>query len=199
MEPSLYRDVVSFILAEHKFRVDEQLDPSGLFIGSEDEVALWLGKMFEPYEWVMQLSTELVGDEDGYREDGQPFRVQGKCAVLVHSRVISRPSIPAVRALADRLRERGISRLLVFVNHHQWGYDTTPYNCFPEYRQAVQDTGVDCMPQHLEDLGRNILGSSNVYNMFKYKIDWWGISHLGRQHGQLFILGHDGSIEKLES
>ena len=197
MEPSLYRAVVESILAEHRFRTDETLDPSELFVGSGDEASLRLGKMFEPYEWVMQLTTRLACDEDGYREDGQPFRVQGPCAVLVHSLVASRPSIPAIREFTEYLAGRGIGRLLVFVNHHQRGYSETPYNCFPEYSQAIRNLGLACVPQHLEDLGRNILNSINIYSKFKDKIEWWGVSYLKRKHGKSFVLNHDGTRTEL--
>jgi hypothetical protein len=35
-----------------------------------------------------------------------------------------------------------------------------------------RDTGVHCVPQHLEDLGKNILLATNVYLEFREDICW---------------------------
>jgi len=48
------------------------------------------------------------------------------------------------------------------------------YNCFPEYSNATGGAKVFCFPQHLEDLGRNILLATNIYLKYMERIPWLG-------------------------
>jgi hypothetical protein len=46
------------------------------------------------------------------------------------------------------------------------------YNCFPEYAGVFKDLGIHCVPQHLEDLGKNISLATNVYMTFREGKSW---------------------------
>jgi hypothetical protein len=178
MEPALYADVVGDLLAAHDYRVKSSIDPYPLYPGSDaagDVLTLTSGVMYDPYEFIPYMTRELLPDEEGFREEGQVFKVHGRCAVLIHSNVVSRPDADRIRVLAEALEKEGIKNLLVFVNHFMLGQpiaDERGYNCFPEYSQGTAGTDVFCIPQHLEDIGRNILLATTVYTKHMERIPW---------------------------
>jgi hypothetical protein len=81
-----------------------------------------------------------------------------------------------LRKLGETLAAQGIKNVLVFVNHYMTSIgaidNIDAYNSFPEYTQAFRDAGVHCVPQHLEDVGKNILLATNVYLEFREDICW---------------------------
>lgn len=200
MEPALFSDVVRAILAEHKYRESETMDMTQVFLGTGDEAKLSLGRLFDPYEWHLHFGADFISDENGYCEDAKPFRIQGTCGVVIHSNVVSRPDLSALNSmLFARLKHKEIKNLLVFVNHYAYQsfVEDEPYNCFPEFSQAARRNGLFCVPQHLEELGRTILSTTNVYLKFRDKIEWVGLSHAIKKHGKLYVLNNDGTRTEL--
>lgn len=179
MEPELFEDIVGDLLTAHRYRLYGTGDaykifPGGLAAG--DVVSLSIGKLFDPYQYEPYWTRELSPDADGYREDGQTHKIQGNCAVIIHSSVKTRPDVTMLGILAQALEAAGIKHLLVFVNH----YTSTlaevegvePYHCSPTYSAGVRGTGVSSVPQHLEDIGKTLSLATNVYLNFRERIPW---------------------------
>lgn len=179
MEPRLFEDTVGELLTAHRYRLygtgdAYQIYPGGLAAG--DVVSISIGKLFDPYQYEPYWTRELLPDADGYREDGQTHKIQGDCAVIIHSSVKTHPDVAMLRSLAQGLEARGIKNLLVFVNHYTSSLALVegvgPYNCFPQYSEGVRGTRVSCVPQHLEDIGKTISLATNVYVNFRERIPW---------------------------
>lgn len=132
--------------------------------------------MYDPYEVVLYLTSELIPDEDGFRAEGQSFKVQGQTAVLIHSSVKSRPDVRMLTELREVLEEQGIKHFMVFVNHFMMFNEgltgVEPYNGRPEFVEAFSKGRVSLVVQHLEDLGRQILLATNVYMGYRERIPW---------------------------
>ena len=121
MDPSLFDDVVGELLIAHRYRIKGYGDTDKIYpeaSSAGDKVSLSIGKLYDPYQFDLYLTREIGTDEDGYREDGQTFKVQGPSAVIIHSLVRSRPSRDALEALAKDLAGMGIKNLIVFINHY---------------------------------------------------------------------------------
>lgn len=178
MEPATFAHVVETLLAAHRYRPGDAIDATPLYpdaSASGDIISGSYGVLYDPYEWSPQLFNELVVDEDGLYKEGRTLRSHGRCAVLVHSRVASRPDVAALGSFIRALPGKRIDNLLIFVNHYMYtSIDGTPYNCFPEYAQASAGSNIECMPQHLEDLARSILARPHVYLPVQDKIGFWG-------------------------
>jgi|GEM_PF-2893776 hypothetical protein len=179
MEPNLFDDVVGSLLVAHDYRIEAFGDAYTFYPEAKsagDIVSISIGKMFQPYQYDLYLTREIGADADGFREDGKVFRVQGRCAVIIHSSVRTRPDRKLLRVLAEALAADGIKNVLVFVNHYMTGVGKidgkAAFNCFPEYTQAFGAVGIRCVPQHLEDLGKNISLATNVYLCFRETIPW---------------------------
>ncbi|MDT4896710.1 MAG: hypothetical protein QOH25_1787 [Acidobacteriota bacterium] len=180
IDPALYTGIIDDLLAAHRYKVKTTQDAYQLYPWSEsagDVLTLTTGVIYDPYEIIPYMTIEMILNEEGFRVDGQTFKIQGPCAVLVHSNVISRPDVNMLMELARVLEEQGIKYLLVFVNHFMLDQpiaDEKAYNCFPEYSNIGGGTEVFCLPQHLEDLGRNILLATNIYLKYMERIPWLG-------------------------
>jgi hypothetical protein len=178
MEPVIYAGVIGDLLAAHNYRAKASIDPYQLYPESDsagDVIELTTGVMYDPYEFIPYMTRELLGDEEGFREEGQVFKAHGRCAVLIHSNVVSRPDAGRISGLAEALEQDGIKNLLVFANHFMLDQPIVGepgYNCFPEYSQGTAGTDVLCIPQHLEDVGRNILLATTVYTKHRERIPW---------------------------
>ena len=180
MEPSLFEDTIGQLLVGYKFRPSaiandiSPIYPDAATAG--DKVTLVIGKLFEPFQYDLYLTREILPDETGFREDGQQFRAHGLCAVIIHSDAKSRPDPAGIVELGRFLKSNGIEKLLVFVNHYMTSVSKwdgqVPYNCFPEFRTVFTETGVEAVPLHLEDLGKTILLATNVYLTFREDIIW---------------------------
>lgn len=195
MDPALFAEVVNDLLASHGYKIKITQDAYQLYTGSHaagDAITLSVGTMFEPYEFIPYMTPEQVPDEEGFRAEGQTFTIHGKCAVLIHNYVVSRPDPAMLKELFESLAKEGVSDLLVFVNHYFLGSPLTgerAYNCFPEFSSAAAGTGVSCVPQHLEDLGRNILLATNVYLKYRERLPWLDDEFdKGLESGELTIL-----------
>ncbi len=179
LDPPAFSDVVGALLDVHGFRRTKALDATGLFPtleSSGDIVSLSLGRMYYTYEWQPQLFTEFgFGPDDDFQIEGEVIHVQGPCAVLVHSKVVSYPDRDALNALAQRLvTEEDTARLLVFANV---GSDD---RYFGSFFGGVRGTGLHCIPQLLGDLAFNLLTATTVYLEFRDKITWRFVNYLPR-------------------
>jgi hypothetical protein len=179
MPADLFEDVIGSLLMAHRYQPECSADgyaiyPDGRSAG--DKVSLSIGKLYDPYQYDLYLTREVGMDEHGYREDGQTFKIQGPCAVIIHSLVRTKPSRAMLGTLGKELAAKGIKSVLVFVNHFMTSVGAVDgaeaYNCFPEYAGVFKDLGIHCVPQHLEDLGKNISLATNVYMTFRERISW---------------------------
>ncbi len=179
MEPDLFEDVVGGLLVAHRYNMNGWGDAYAIYtegISAGDRVSMSIGKLYDPYQYDLYLTREIGADADGYREDGQTFKIQGPCAVVIHSLVRTKPDRDMLRGLAETLAAQGIKNVLVFVNHFMTSIGAidgkAPFNCFPDYTEAFRGLDVHCVPQHLEDLGKNISLATNVYMDFRERIPW---------------------------
>lgn len=180
MNPEVFEDLVGQLLVAHKFRMHGRAkNVSSVYpqeVAARDRVAIFVGKLFDPFQYDHYLTREILPDEDDFREDGQQFRAHGLCAVIIHSDVQSKPEPQGIAKLAKFLEANGVKQILVFVNHYmtsaaEWD-GKKAYNCFPEFSTGLSETGIDCFPLHLEDLGKAILLSTNVYLEFREDLEW---------------------------
>src|SRR5205085_7855099 len=133
-----FEDIVGELLTAHRYRLlgigdAYKIYPRGHAAG--DVVSISIGKLYDPYQYDLYMTRELIPDEDGYREDGQTFKIQGSCAVIIHSSVKSRPDVASLQKLAQGLEAEGVKNLLVFVNHYMTSIGEIDgkksFNCFP--------------------------------------------------------------------
>jgi len=179
MEPALFTEVVEALLNAHRYRVKAEHDALQLYpeSGRDGDLAtLTTGIMYDPYEVVLYLTSELVPDQDGFRAEGQTFKVQGKTAVLIHSNVKSRPDVQMLSELRQELEEQGIEHFMVFVNHFMMFNEgltgVKSHNARPKFVEAFAKGRVSLVVQHLEDLGRQILLATKVYVAYRERIPW---------------------------
>ena len=210
MKPELFRSLVDDLLAEHSYKVAETLDVTDLFPGAErsgNVASLTCGMLHQKYEIVLQITNEIVPDEDGFRIEGNSYFAHGLCAVLTHSYVTTSPDAKKLAKLADVLLKKNIRRLLVFVNapllsdgdsKRVEAADGSTYHLHPghgdlgTYRYVLSNTGLDCVPQHLEDIGFSLCITTNTYHRFRDRVSWWGHKLWAKEEGPFFILPNDG-------
>ena len=159
LAPTDFDTVVHALLAAHQYRRREELDPSRALADLRpgvNEASLHIGTMHTTYEWIFQLGVEFgFGPGDDPREEGQVFSALGTVAVLVHRMVPGHPTAsPAVDELRRQLRERGITRLLVFAN-------ASEYDVLGFYRVTFGE--LCSIPQGLGSLAYNVLTCTLVY------------------------------------
>ena len=179
LEPGAFSDVAEGLLEAHDFRPTAVLDAATLFptIRSSGDIAsLSLGRMYSTYEWQPQLFTEFgYGPDDDFRIEGEVIHVQGPCAVLVHSHVVSYPVPDALKEFARTLvANEDIARLLVLANVD------SDARYFGFFFGGVRETGLQCIPQLLGDLAFNLLTTTTVYLEFRDKITWRFVNYLSR-------------------
>jgi len=178
MEPVLFKEVVEALLHAHRYKMKAEHDALQLFSQSAagDVATLTTGIMYDPYEVVLYLTSELVPDEEGLRVEGQTIKVQGRTAVLIHSHVKSRPDVQMLSELRQVLEEQGIEHFMVFVNHFMMFNEgltgVKPYSARPKFVEAFAKGRVSLVVQHLEDLGRQILLATKVYMAYRERIPW---------------------------
>lgn len=175
MDPGLFSAMVHRLLEVHRFKTSGQLDFARVFPKKEayDEGELLVGRMFHTFEWTCQLFTEVSFDEDSdFRIEGQPFHVQGRCAVLIHSKREGFPDADGLRCLAAELQSREITDLLVFAN------ESFPPGYVGAYRGVLGELGISCLPQGLSDIPYNLLTATAVYLEFVEKLEWRFVQYL---------------------
>jgi hypothetical protein len=179
MEPVLFDDVIGQLLTMHRYRLYAVGDAYPLYPGGRaagDIASISIGKLFEPFQYDLYMTRELIPDEDGYREDGQTLKVQGLCAVITHSSVKTKPDPSVLKELAKALEAKGIRKVLVFINHYMSSLGeidgVKAFSCFHAYREGFSESSVHCIPQQLEDLGKTLLLATSVYMDFRERIPW---------------------------
>ena len=175
MAPAAFSAMIRRLLEVHRFEVKECLDFTRIFPNSEsgDGGELLLGQMFHMFEWTCQLFTEMSFDaESDFRIEGQPFHVQGPCAVLIHSERCGFPDADGLRWLAAQLHSQDMTELLVFAN------ERVPPRYLGSFRGVLGELGVSCLPQGLSDIPYNLLTATAVYLEFVEKVDWDFVQYL---------------------
>jgi hypothetical protein len=178
MAPDDFRALVERLLEVHRYELQDTLDARSLLGGiadGTDRASLTRGRMHYTYEWTHPLFTEFGYDPgETFRIEGEPYFVQGPCAVLIHELVGSLPgSGGGFSEVGKRLRdEHQIRWLLVFANQ---GTENGRY--FGAGRQAASP--LDCMPQDLGSLAFNVLTATTVYLEFRERITWQYVNYLG--------------------
>lgn len=211
MEPELFTEMVNDLLAEHGYRPKDELDANQLFpdgARSGNLASLTCGVLYQKYEIVLQITNEIMPDEDGFRIEGDSDYAHGPCAVLIHSLVKTSPNPADLHDLAEELvKHRGIKRLLVFVNASIYSHknrivvtkkDGSFYNRrsgsgdLGTYLHTLSKTDLKCRPQHLEDISFSLLTTTNTYHRFRDKVSWFGGKLWAQEEGPFFILPGDG-------
>lgn len=190
MQPELFEEIIEDLLKEHGFHQRETLSGEDLFSGmaGEDKAILLIGKMYQKYEIFTQLFTEFLGDEDGYKEDGNNDFHQGDCAVFIHSKVSSLPNQTLFQQKLEKIVEEDkISKLLVFSNSPLWGNEGS----VGHYRVSAGKLNMKCMPQHIDDISYNFFITTNTYQKFKDKVSVKG-GKIWRKENKVYILPSDG-------
>ena len=177
MEPAVYVCLVKRLLSVHDYRLteDEELDPAILFAGNpptSEHAVLTTGRLFNTFEWVVHQFTAFgVGSTDDFRREGTPQFAHGPTAVFIHGDPRSSPCADSLRDFVRSLRNRGIRRLLVFANTHDWAY-------FGSFFGGCRGTEVECMPQLLGDLPSSLLTATVVYLEFREAVSWKVMNYL---------------------
>lgn len=169
LEPAVYVKLVERLLAVHDYRVTQPLDPELLFgrgVPADEHVALSVGKLYNTFEWVSQLFTEIgFGPVDDFRHEGAPQSAQGEVAVCIHGQPRLRPCAGSLDAFARRVLSGHARQFLVFANTDDPAY-------FGSFFGGFRGKGAECMPQLLGDLAYSVLTATIVYLEFRDDISW---------------------------
>ena len=177
MEPEVFHAVVMRLLEEHKYKIEETIDPKALFPDGSDDVAVLLyGTLRFTYEWVHQFTTEFAPDSSGFSIEGSPSTAQGKCAVLIHSKVSNHPHTEASKEMIEVIKNKGVEHFLVFANLEIM--DNIDYVAPFVSAQNETDFNVGVLPQGLSELAFSILVATLVYLDFRDRISFKMINYL---------------------
>ena len=168
MPPPLFVELVEELLAAHDFRIEARLDARDLLAGianGTDEAHLCLGTMHATYEWLFPLSVEYGASPDtDYREEGQTFSVQGRVAVLVHSRFGDHArKAGGADALLASLVDQGVEQVLVIAN-------APDALLLASYRSVLGD--LLSVPQGQGSLAYSVLVAPLVFMKFQDRLPW---------------------------
>jgi hypothetical protein len=173
-EPAVFVQVVEALLTAHDFRVEERLDAAGLLAGvreGTDEADLCLGAMHSTYEWSFPLTVEY-GFSPGtdFREEGETFTLQGRVAILVHSRFggHARPAAESQAVLAS-LKDQEIDQVLGIAN----APDTL---LLASYRSVLGS--LFAIPQGHASLAYCVLTTPLVFMEFQDRLTWKYVNYL---------------------
>jgi hypothetical protein len=169
LEPSVYVQIVQRLLSEHDYRVNNDLNGALLFsqeILANEHISITLGKLYEPFQWVPQFFTEFgFSEKDDFRTQPRPEFAHGPIAVCIHGDPRSPPRVELIPPFVQTIVGLGIRQFLVFANTDELTY-------FGSFFRPFRETGVDCMPQLLNDLAYNLLTVTSVYMEFRHHISW---------------------------
>jgi hypothetical protein len=178
MDSDVFQALVMRLLEEHRYEIEEEIDPVPLFSSSSGDIAkLLYGTMHLTYEWVRQISTQFSSVNSGeFRIEGEPCFAQGKCAVLIHSKKVEEPDLEELKKLVDVISKKHIEHFLVFVNLdliENWDY-------IGQVTTAYRETNRE--PKHefqgLGEISFTLLVSTLVYLDFRDKISFKLINYL---------------------
>lgn len=173
-DPQDFVELVEAILEAHDFRIERHLDASKLVAGvaeGTDEAFLAVGSFYATYEWPFQMSVEF-GTDPGtdLRNEGQIFRVQGRTAVLIHSKLGAHPRpAPEAEQLIAELQASGIEHVLVI------GNAPSPL-LIGSYRAILRDLYI--IPQDQGSLAYTVLTTTMVFLAFQESLKWKYVNYL---------------------
>jgi len=177
MEPAVFHAVVMRLLEEHGYEIEETIAPKSLFPDGSDDVAVLLyGTLHFTYEWVYQLTTQFASDSSGFSIEGSPFTAQGKCAVLIHSKVSNHPHTENSKEMIEVIKNKGVEHFLVFTNLEMM--NNIEYVAPFVSAQNATDFNVGVLPQGLSELAFSLLVATLVYLDFRDKISFKLINYL---------------------
>jgi len=171
MESDVFQALMMRLLKEHNYETEGEINTNNLFSPSSGDIAkLLYGTMNFTYEWVYQITTQFAPDGK-FRIEGEPHFAQGKCAILIHSKIVEEPNLEELKQIIDEISKKDIKHFLVFVNlnlienNEYIGNFTTAYN---ETNIKLKHS----RPQGLEDISFTVLTSTLVYLDFRDKLSF---------------------------
>lgn len=168
-EPDTFESLVGALLAAHDFRPSSDLRLSD-YLDFPGRAIATLGTLYLTYEWTSPLFTEYGFDPGTeFRIESPPEYAHGEVLVVVHSDVGAPPKV-TTDGLVDELRNRGVTRSLVFLNSAEM--DSA---LFGAWRVAL---GNRTIPQGLGSLAFNVLTATSVYLAFLEHIGWKYVNYV---------------------
>jgi len=171
LDPGNFSAIVLDLLLAHGYSPELQLRAGALLeLTSEDDASLTIGTFTTTWEWVFQMGTEFgYGEDEAPRSEGQVFRAFGKMAVLIHSNVTGRAKAsPTAGGVRAKLRERGVSELLIFAN-------APDISVMGPYREAAGELWT--APHGLGTLAYNMLTATLVYLNHQDELRWQTVNY----------------------
>lgn len=174
LEPEVFVKLIEALLTAHDFRVERRVDGASLLQGvreGTDEVHLAVGTMYSTYEWPFSLSVDFgVSPGTDFREEGQMSSVQGRTALLVHSRFSSHAATASggEEVLAS-IRSDGIDSVLVIGNAPE-------ALLMASYRNLLGD--LYRIPQGSGGLAYSVLTAPLVFTEFHDQLQWKFVNYL---------------------
>jgi hypothetical protein len=163
MDPELFVDVVSGLLAAHELRTDRPVQPLRDAL-SVDQATVLQGRLHLTYEWVLPMTTEFGYDEGSeFRIEGAPLHAQGDVLVVIDPTGLATPETLGVD-LAALAKAAGTVRVLVMANAHY------PPKQFGQWFAGLRTMGLRCEPQDLQSLTFNVLTTTNVFVEFNSRL-----------------------------
>jgi len=178
MEPDIFETLIMRLLEEHGYETEEEIPlVNTLFSSSENIAKLLYGTMNYSYEWVRQTLTQFVPNGK-FRIEGKTNSVQGKCAVLIHSKVTESPDLEELKKLINEINQKDIENFLVFVNLDFNLGENIEY--IGEFTTAYRETTghIKHTIQGLGEISFTLLTSTFVYLDFRDKISFKAINYL---------------------
>jgi hypothetical protein len=177
MEPDIFQALVMRFLKEYKYEIEEGRDLIDFFPSASGDIAkLLYGTMYSPYECVYQMTTQFVSENGKFRRDGEPNFVQGKCAVLIHSKKVEDPHLEKSKELLEEMSKKNIEHFLVFVNSDLMQNNEYTGQFVSAYRETNRE--LKHRPQGLGEISFTLLTSNLVYLDFCNKISFKLINYL---------------------
>jgi hypothetical protein len=174
LDTGTFTELAEALLTAHDYRIDRRMDAASILRGvadGTDEAFLSVGTMHSTYEWPFSLGVQYgVSEGTDFREEGQLLRIQGKTAVLVHTRLGSHaaPAGGADATLAGLHRD-GVEKFLVIGN-------APDVLLLSSYKPLLGDL---CdAPQGNGSLAYSVLTAPLIFMEFQDRLKWKFINYL---------------------
>ena len=180
LDTGTFTELVEALLTAHDYRIDRRLDAASILQGvadGTDEAFLSVGTMYSTYEWPFSLGVEYgVSEGTDFREEGQLFRIQGRTAVLAHTRVGSHAVAAAgADAALARLRQDGVEKMLVIGN-------APDVLLISSYKPILGDL---CdVPQGHGSLAYSVVTAPLIFMGFQDRLKWKFVNYLWEDPGR---------------
>lgn len=174
LEPAVFVALVEALLTAHDFRVERWVDTATLLQGVRDgidEAYMCVGTMYSTYQWPFSLGVEFgVSPGSDFREEGQMLSLQGKAAILVHTRFGTHATpAPGAVELLDLVRSEGVKEILVIGNAPE-------ALLMSSYKGLLGDL---CrVPQGTASLAYSVLTAPLVFMDFQDRLRWKFVNYL---------------------